>query len=554
MKDFKKSVIYQIYPKSFKDSNGDGYGDLKGITEKVLYFSQLGVDMVWISPFFRSPQKDNGYDISKYISVDPRYGTMEDLDELIQTFDKYNIELMFDMVFNHTSIEHEWFQKALKGDKYYEDFYYIRDPKEDGSLPNNWISKFGGPAWAPFGDSGKYYLCLYDKTQADLNWHNIEVRKSLYKIVNYWIDKGIKGFRFDVLNVIGKSLDLPASNGNLEDEKKLYTDTPIVHEYIMEMNKNSFGKYEDIVTVGEMSSTDIENSKLYAGENTNELSMVFSFHHLKVDYKDGEKWSDMPFDFLELKKTLNDWQYGMEKGNSWNALFLNNHDQPRANSRFGDTKNYPYETRTMLAQAIHLMRGTPYIYQGEEIGMTNPNFNSINDYNDVESINAYNELLDKGIAKEEALHLIQQKSRDNSRTPMQWTGEKYGGFSTTNPWLKPAFNYKEINVEKNLRDEKSILKYYQKLIKLRKEEKVIQDGSYQAIFEEDNNIFGYIRKYENTILVNLNNFRALEKEINLKDLLGNINDYKILIDNTERKSLKDTIILKPYEALAIIKR
>lgn len=364
-----KQVIYQAYPRSFKDTSGNGIGDLEGIRQKADYFKKLGVDMVWINPFFVSPQNDNGYDIADYYHVDPLFGTDEDLDDLIKTFDEKGLGLMFDMVLNHTSTSHEWFQKALGGDEYYQDFYYIRDGK-NGSYPNNWTSKFGGPAWNKFGDTGKYYLCLYDKSQADLNWHNKNVRKELYKIVNYWIDKGIKGFRFDVLNVIGKSKDLKDSSGNIDEEKKLYTDTRIVHEWIEELNENTFGKYEDIITVGEMSSTDVHNSALYSNPEGSELSMVFSFHHLKVDYKYGEKWTDASFDFKKLKSTLNYWQGEMQEHSGWNALFFNNHDQTRANTRFGDVDNYHYQTSTMLAQTIHLMRGTPFIYQGEEIGMT----------------------------------------------------------------------------------------------------------------------------------------------------------------------------------------
>ena len=553
MKDFKDKVIYQIYPKSFYDSNNDGYGDIKGITEKIPYLSKLGIDMVWISPFFKSPQNDNGYDISDYYQIDENYGTMKDVEEMIKVFKDHNIDLMFDMVFNHTSIDHQWFQKALKGDKKYMDYYYIREPKENGDLPNNWTSKFGGPAWAPFGDTGKYYLCLYDKTQADLNWHNEELRKELYKIVNFWIDKGIKGFRFDVLNVIGKNPNLEDSNGNIDDEKKLYTDTPIVHKFIEEMNEESFGKYEDIITVGEMSSTNIENSILYSNMNGKELSMIFSFHHLKVDYENGEKWTKGIFNFKELKDILFNWQLGIEKGNAWMALFLNNHDQPRANSRFGNVKEYNYEVSTMLAQTIHFMRGTPYIYQGEEIGMTNPNFTKIEEFKDIESINAYKELREKGLDEISAMEIIRQKSRDNSRTPMQWNSEKYGGFSTVKPWIDLSDNYKNINVENNLEDDNSIFYYYKKLIDLRKNKKVISHGTFIPILEENNNILGYIREYKDEKLICLNNFRDFQVEVDISSYINNINEYKLLLSNYENIEIKEKFKLNPYQSIALIR-
>lgn len=416
-----KKVIYQAYPRSFKDTSGNGIGDLKGIKEKIPYLKGLGIDMVWLNPFFVSPQNDNGYDIADYYHVDPVFGTDEDLDDLISEMDKAGIKLMFDMVLNHTSTEHEWFKKALDGDEKYQNYYYIREGK-DGGYPTNWQSKFGGPAWNEFGSTGKYYLCLYDKTQADLNWHNPDLRDELYNIVNYWIDKGIAGFRFDVLNVIGKDQILEDSTGIESEEKKLYTDTPIVHKWIRELNNHTFGKNPEIITVGEMSSTNIENSIMYSSADGNELSMVFNFHHLKVDYEDGDKWTDTRFDFSKLKDTLNKWQVEMQEGGGWNALFWNNHDQPRANNRFGDVENYPYETATMLAQTIHMMRGTPFIYQGEEIGMTDPDFKSIDDYKDIESHNAYKKLLESGKNEAEAFNIIKKKSRDNSRTPyaMGW--------------------------------------------------------------------------------------------------------------------------------------
>ena len=548
-----KKVIYQVYPRSFKDTSGNGIGDLRGIASKASYFKNLGVDMLWLNPFFISPQNDNGYDIADYYHIDEKFGSESDLDYLIKICQENGLELMFDMVFNHTSTEHQWFQKALAGEKYYQDFYYIRDPKEDGSLPTNWQSKFGGQAWAEFGDTGKYYLCLYDKTQADLNWHNPNVRAEVFKIVNYWIDRGIKGFRFDVLNVIGKDENFADSTGDISQEKSLYTDTPIVHDWIREMNQKTFGKYEDIITVGEMSSTNIENSILYSSAKGDELSMVFSFHHLKVDYENGEKWTKSKFDFIKLKEILNSWQIGLQEGGGWNALFWNNHDQPRANNRFGDVENYPYQTATMLAQSIHMMRGTPYIYMGEEIGMSDPIYENMDDYKDIESHNAYKMLIDNGLSNEEAFEIIKVKSRDNSRTPMQWDDSTNAGFTDGNPWIKVNNNYKKINVANALEDKNSVYYYYKKLIELRKNKDIISDGLYFPILEDDPNVFAYLRKYEGDVLLNLNNFSANQVDINITDIIENYDKFTYLIGNYGESKIKDTISLRPYESIAFIK-
>ncbi|WP_297282132.1 alpha,alpha-phosphotrehalase [uncultured Anaerococcus sp.] len=548
-----KKVIYQVYPRSYKDTSGNGIGDLRGIASKAPYIKDLGVDMVWLNPFFISPQNDNGYDIADYYHIDKNFGSEEDLNYLIEVFKEHNLGLMFDMVFNHTSIEHEWFKKALAGDKYYQDFYYIRDAKQDGSLPTNWQSKFGGDAWAPFGDTGNYYLCLYDKTQADLNWHNPNLREELFKIVNYWIDRGIKGFRFDVLNVIGKDQILEDSTGNIVEEKALYTDTPIVHAFIRELNEKTFGKYDDIITVGEMSSTDIRNSIMYSNSDNTELSMVFSFHHLKVDYEDGNKWTDIDFDFMKLKEILNEWQVGMEKGCGWNALFWNNHDQPRANNRFGDVENYPYQTSTMLAQTIHMMRGTPYVYMGEEIGMSDPSYDSIDDYKDIESHNAYKMLLEKGMTPEGAFKIIKKKSRDNSRTPMQWDDSKNAGFSKSKPRIKINDNYKKVNVANASADKSSIYYYYKKIINLRKEEALISDGSYIPILEDHPSVFGYLRKYDDRVLMNLNNFYEEEVEIDISEIISDYKDYSYLLGNYGQREIADKISLKAYESIAFIK-
>ena len=548
-----KQVIYQAYPRSFKDTSGNGIGDLKGIKEKIPYLKGLGIDMVWLNPFFISPQNDNGYDIADYYHVDPAFGTDEDLDDLISEMDKAGIKLMFDMVLNHTSTEHEWFKKALDGDEKYQNYYYLREGK-DGGYPTNWQSKFGGPAWNEFGDTGKYYLCLFDKTQADLNWHNPDLRDELYKIVNYWIDKGIDGFRFDVLNVIGKDQILEDSSGIESEEKKLYTDTPIVHKWIRELNNHTFGKNPEIITVGEMSSTNIENSIMYSSAEGNELSMVFNFHHLKVDYENGDKWTDARFDFSKLKDTLNKWQVEMQEGGGWNALFWNNHDQPRANNRFGDVENFPYETATMLAQTIHMMRGTPYIYQGEEIGMTDPDFKSIDDYKDIESHNAYKKLLESGKNEAEALNIIKKKSRDNSRTPMQWDDSSNAGFTSGKPWIAVNDNYTTINTKKAMADRSSVYFYYRKLIELRKDENIISDGLYFPILEDDDKIFAYIREYEGEVLINMNNFSSDYVEVNLENILEDYDKFTYLLGNLGEKKIEKIIKLAPYESLAFIKR
>ncbi|GEQ34100.1 alpha, alpha-phosphotrehalase [Marinilactibacillus psychrotolerans] len=548
MTTFHDKVIYQVYPKSFKDTDGNGIGDLRGIIEKLPYLEDLGVDMLWLNPFYKSPQNDNGYDVADYTSIDPLFGSWADFDTLVQEAEKRGITLMLDMVLNHTSTEHEWFQKALSGDKKYQDYYILREAQSDGSLPTNWESKFGGPAWSKFADTNLYYLHLYDKTQADLNWRNPEIRKELYEAVNFWLEKGVKGLRFDVINVIGKAEKLEDAADGVG--KSHYTDTPIVHDYIKELSQKTFGKYENIITVGEMSSTTVNNGIKYSTPESNELSMIFSFHHLKVDYKDGEKWTKMPFDFLELKKLLDEWQRGMDEGDGWNAVFWNNHDQPRANSRFGDVENYPIETATMLAQTIHLLRGTPYIYQGEEIGMTNPNYDQIEDYVDIETHNAYKELKDKGLAENEIMEIIQEKSRDNSRTPMQWNTDENAGFSSGEPWLKVPKNYTELNTENELISKK-IRDYYKELIQLRKEYLIIQEGSYEPFELGHQSVFGYIREYEQQKLLVLNHFYEDEAIVKIPKALLDM-EASYLIGNKKERILEETFTMQPYETVAFL--
>lgn len=548
MNHFKEKVIYQIYPKSFKDSNGDGVGDLQGIIEKIPYLAELGIDMIWLSPIFQSPQRDNGYDISDYYQIDPRFGTMADFEELVAKAKEYQIELMLDMVLNHTSIEHEWFQKALAGDDYYRNFYLIRPAKENGELPTNWQSKFGGPAWARFGDTDEYYLHLYDVSQADLDWRNPEVRKALFEVVDFWRQKGISGFRFDVINVIGKDAELVDALPG-QDEKQLYTDRPIVHEYLREMNHASFGKTPHSVTVGEMSSTSIENCLLYTRPDRDELSMVFNFHHLKVDYQDGDKWTIAKMDFEQLKEILHSWGEKMSDGNGWSALFWNNHDQPRAVSRFIEDLTYRVQGAQMLAAAIHLNRGTPFVYQGEEIGLLNPGYTDIGDYQDVESLNYFQLLLEQGVTKEDALEILQKKSRDNSRTPIPWNQKKNGGFSQGTPWLKLGADIEEINVQKE-QEEGEIFTFYQQLIRLRKELPVIAYGDYRAFQPEHPSVYAFERKDGASRLLVLNHFFSGTSEIEIPSayLSG-----KVVVSNYDRKvdKLKEKIVLQPYETLAI---
>ena len=535
----KTKVVYQIYPKSFKDTTGNGIGDFQGIIEKIPYLKELGVDMVWLNPFYPSPQRDNGYDISDYTAVNPLFGTMSDFEEMVQVGKEYGIDFMLDMVLNHCSTEHEWFQKALAGDPYYQDFFFLRDE------PTDWLSKFGGSAWAPFGTTGKYYLHLFDVTQADLNWRNPHVRKELFKVVNFWRNKGVKGFRFDVINLIGK--DEVLENCPENDGKPAYTDKPIVHDYLHMLNEATFGQADSFITVGEMSATTIENCILYTDPARHELSMAFNFHHLKVDYENGQKWSLKKFDFEELKRLFHTWGKEMSDHDGWSALFWNNHDQPRALNRFVDVQHFRNEGATMLAASIHLSRGTPYIYMGEEIGMVDPDYDSMADYVDVESINAYQMLLEQGKTPEEAFAIIQAKSRDNSRTPMQWGDSANAGFTTGTPWLKAGKSYPEINVENEMQG--PIFTFYQKLIALRKELPIIAEGSYRPVYEDSQQVYAFERQLGDEKLLVLNNFYPDPITI---DILPEYQNGEVLLSNYEEAQIAEVVTLRPYESLAII--
>lgn len=501
--DWRKSVVYQIYPKSFNDTTGNGEGDLQGIIEKLDYLQYLGVDYIWLTPVYESPMNDNGYDINDYYKINEKFGTIEDLKILVAEAHKRDLKIMMDIVINHTSTEHEWFKQAYAdSDSEYRDYYFFKR-SSDAQPPTNWESKFGGNAWKYDEKTDAYYLHLFDVTQADLNWDNPKVRCALYDIINYWIDFGIDGFRFDVINLISK--------GEFKNSEKIgkefYTDGPRVHEYLHEMNERTFGG-KDLMTVGEMSSTTIDHCIKYTAPERQELSSVFNFHHLKVDYVNGEKWSNAKLDFHKLKDILMEWQQGIYEGGGWNAIFWCNHDQPRVVSRFGNDTNETLRKQSakMLATVLHMMQGTPYIYQGEEIGMIDPGFASIDQYRDIESLNAYSNMKRAGYDEDEILTILGQKSRDNSRTPVQWTSEKNAGFTTGTPWIDIPDNFDQINVEAAIEDGQSILHTYRDLIRLRHEYDIVTYGSIEPLYMEHDELFIYKRHYKDETWLVVANF------------------------------------------------
>ncbi|REJ09491.1 alpha,alpha-phosphotrehalase [Halobacillus trueperi] len=548
---WKKAVVYQIYPKSFNDTTGNGVGDIQGIIEKLDYLNKLGVDVLWLTPMYKSPQNDNGYDISDYYDIHDEFGTMQDFETLLEETHKRGMKLIMDIVVNHTSTDHQWFQEARKSkDNPYRDYYIWRDPV-NGEEPTNWQSKFGGNAWEYDEKTGQYYLHLFDVTQADLNWENEQMREDIYEMMRFWGEKGVDGFRLDVINLISKNQEFPNDDGSVApgDGRKFYTDGPRVHEFMQEMNREVFKPY-DLMTVGEMSSTSIEHCVKYTAPDRDELSMTFSFHHLKVDYPNGEKWTVADFDFHELKQILSRWQREMNAGNGWNALFWCNHDQPRVLSRFGDDENYPVESGKMLATTIHMMQGTPYIYQGEEFGMTNPKFESIDRYRDVESLNMHEELKAKGVSEEGIIEILKQKSRDNSRTPVQWNREENAGFTEGTPWIDVADNYKEINAEVVMNKENSIFNHYQKLIELRKSHDIITHGDYRLLVPDHNQVFAYLREWNGEQLLVVNNFYGEDTTFTLPEDVQVSGEADILLSNYE-DSAKDyrEISLRPYESV-----
>ncbi len=546
MADFRNKVVYQIYPKSFRDTNGDGFGDIPGIIEKLDYLQGLGVDYLWLTPFFPSPQNDNGYDVADYCAVDSRFGTMEDLEELIREGEKRGIGLMLDMVFNHTSTEHIWFQKALSGEEKYQKYYIFKEGTPN-QAPTNWKSKFGGSAWEYVPALKKWYLRLYDVTQADLNWDNPEVREELKNILRFWKEKGIQAFRFDVINLVSKPEQMEDDFEG--DGRRFYSDGPHIHEYLKELVKDA--GIEDFVTVGEMSSTSLEHCIRYSAPKEKELSMCFNFHHLKVDYKNGDKWALMDTDYKKLKNLFIEWQMGMQQGGGWNALFWCNHDQPRIVSRIGDEGAYWKESAKMLAGMIHFMRGTPYIYQGEEIGMLNAHFPSIDHYRDVESQNYYRILLEKGKTEEEALVALAERSRDNSRTPMQWNGGTYGGFSEVEPWLPLSAKFrKEITVEEQQKDHDSILAFYKKLVAMRKMYPVIAKGEIFFLETGTDMVLAYRRVLAEQQIVVFCNLDEKQHNVQMaKEWKG----YQVLLANYKRRETvpgEEMYIMEPYEFIA----
>lgn len=524
------SVVYQVYPRSFMDTNGDGIGDLRGVITKLDYLKTLGIDVIWLSPVYKSPNVDNGYDISDYCDIMSEFGTMEDMKELLKEADKRGISIIMDLVVNHTSDEHEWFIEACKSkDNPYRDFYVWR--KE----PNELRSNFGGSAWTLEETTGEYYLHLHDKRQPDLNWDNPVLREKIYEMMNFWLDLGVKGFRMDVIELIGKDVDnLITANG------------PKLHEYIQEMNQRTFGNY-DVLTVGETWGATPEIGRLYSSSKRHELSMVFQFEVISLDKQEGKrKWDLAPLNFLKFKETFEKWQVELyEEG--WNSLFGNNHDLPRMVSRWGNAKEYRIESAKMLATMLHLQKGTPYIYQGEEIGMTNVKFDSIADYNDIECLNMYKERLELGYSEVEIMESIYAKGRDNARTPMQWNKNDHAGFTTGTPWLKLNENYHQINVEEALADPNSIFNYYQQLIRLRRQFDIIKYGTFELLLRDHKEVFAYKRAWENQELIVICNFYGNEVEIELDT---DQKEATILISNYEENPvMNNKIKLRPYEAI-----
>lgn len=539
---WQNGVIYQIYPKSFQDTTGRGTGDLRGVTQRLDYLKTLGVDAIWLTPFYISPQVDNGYDVANYTAIDPAYGTLDDFDELVAQAHARGIRLVLDMVLNHTSTQHAWFRESLNKQSPYREFYIWRDGTPD-QLPNNWRSKFGGNAWRWHAESEQYYLHLFAPEQADLNWENPDVRSELKKVCEFWADRGVDGLRLDVINLISKDQDFP--NDALGDGRRFYTDGPRAHEYLQEMSRDVFTP-RNLMTVGEMSSTSLENCQQYAALDGRELSMTFNFHHLKVDYPNGEKWTLAKPDFVALKTLFSHWQQGMHNV-AWNALFWCNHDQPRIVSRFGDEGEYRTASAKMLAMVLHGMQGTPYIYQGEEIGMTNPHFARITDYRDVESHNMFAELRATGREADELLAILASKSRDNGRTPMQWDATPNGGFTTGEPWIDLCDNVENINVDAAVNDPDSVFYTYQSLIALRKSLPLLTWGDYQDLLPMHPSLWCYRRQWQGQTLMVIANLSRECQEWQPDAMSG---DWRVVISNYVEVAAKPTAMtLRPFESV-----
>ena len=532
---WKKAVVYQIYPKSFQDSDGDGIGDLQGIIKRLDYLETLGINAIWLSPVFKSPQADNGYDISDYRDIDPTFGSLDDMEELINEAKKHKIRIMMDLVLNHSSNEHRWFKEAKKSkDNPYHDYYIWRDG-EEGMPPSDMKAVFGGSAWEYVPEIGQYYFHQFLPEQPDLNWENPKVRSAIYDMILWWMDKGVGGFRMDVIDQIAK-----------EPDKKITINGPRLQEYFKEMSKETFQK-GDLITVGEAWGADTERAKLYSNPDGSEFSMVFQFEHIGLDQKEGgEKWDLAPLPFKKLKKIMAHWQNELYNC-GWNSLFWDNHDLPRIVSRWGNDREYRVESAKMLAILLHGMQGTPYIYQGEELGMTNVQYD-IEDYKDCEIINMYHERLEKGYSKDEIMKSIYAKGRDNARTPMQWDDSANAGFTTGTPWIKVNDNYDKINAKSQVDDPDSIFSCYKKLVQLRKDYPVFVDGKFTLLLEDDENIFAYSRKNEEKTMIVVCNF--FDKEIPMP-LAKECEGMEVLISNY--KDTSDMSVLRPYEARMYIR-
>ena len=551
---WKESVVYQIYPRSFCDSNGDGIGDLNGITGKLDYLKELGIDVIWLSPVYKSPNDDNGYDISDYQAIMDEFGTMEDFDRMLATAHEKGIKIMMDLVVNHTSDEHKWFIESRKStDNPYRDYYIWRPAKEDGSLPNNWGSCFSGPAWEYDKTTDMYFLHLFSKKQPDLNWDNPAVRQDVFDMMNWWLKKGVDGFRMDVISLISKEPGLPDKEPGINGYAtfNVSANGPHVHEYLQEMRQKALNN-ADTITVGECSGVTLEEAKKYARSDEKELNMVFQFEHMDVDSDEkAGKWTTRKMDLRNLKKILTRWQKGLQDI-AWNSLYWENHDQPRSVSRFGnDSDEYREISAKMLATCIHMMQGTPYVYQGEELGMTNCPFNTLDNFRDLESINAFHELTEQGkMTEEDMMAAIGYKGRDNARTPMQWDDSAYAGFSTANPWIMVNPNYTKINAKDQVNREDSVFKYYQKLIKLRHESELIVYGTYDLILDDDKDIYAYIRTLGDEKLIVYCNFSENTRKVEIPEEFVN---KKVLISNYSDAKANPKITLRPYEAIVIQK-
>ena len=542
--DWKTKVIYQIYPKSFKDSNHDGLGDLNGIISKIDYLSNLGINMIWLTPIFKSPNKDNGYDVADYLEIDPAFGTLEEFEKLVALGTESNIGIMLDMVFNHTSDQHQWFQQSLNRNPVYDDFYIWRDGVK-GQLPSDEVAFFGGSVWEYSEKRQQYYYHSFDKSQPDLNWANPQVRKSLSEVVNYWINKGIKGFRFDAIDNIGKVIG-----------EKVTTDVNLTHQYLSELRANSFGKYSDVVTVGETGSADLANAMRYTNPDTKELDMIFQFELMNLDGIRNGDWQQRPVDLLEYKRIVKKWQEGLS-GKGWNSQFFGNHDFPRIVSRFGsDASSDRILSSKMLATLLFALQGTPYIYQGDEIGITNYPWESFEQFNDVESLNFIEIQKNKGLAEAEILERLKVNSRDNARTPMQWSSDQFAGFSDVKPWLGENPNYHSINVAESTQDPNSIYNFYKKLIEYKKEFQVFSDGDYHDLLPEDENIIAFKRENNQEVLTVICNWSNEKATIDLKSI--DLSFDKLLISNYQIEkdclSFNQSVILRPFEAMILYKK